>query len=70
MKNIAIFASGSGSNAENLIVKLTKKANFPIILCNKSDFFISFFVLSGLILKNPAYTYFIFKWRLGILPLK
>ena len=39
MKNIAIFASGSGSNAENIIsyFNRTKSANVRLILCNKPE---------------------------------
>ena len=41
-KNIAIFASGSGSNAENIIRYFagSKVLNFPVILSNKPDAFI------------------------------
>ncbi|VBB47418.1 Formyltetrahydrofolate-dependent phosphoribosylglycinamide formyltransferase [uncultured Paludibacter sp.] len=40
--NIAIFASGSGSNAENLIqyFKDSKEFSFPIIVSNKADAFV------------------------------
>jgi len=39
MINIAIYASGSGTNAENLITyfKSSKKANVKIILCNNAN---------------------------------
>ena len=39
---IAVFASGSGSNAENIIHYFSKngKFEFPVILSNKSDAFI------------------------------
>lgn len=41
-KNIAIFASGSGSNAENIIryFKESKLFNFPVIISNKADAYI------------------------------
>ena len=41
-KNIAIFASGSGSNAENITRYFTGSAElkFPVILSNKPDAFI------------------------------
>ena len=41
-KKIAIFASGSGSNAENIIRYFagSKVLNFPVILSNKPDAFI------------------------------
>lgn len=40
--NIAIFASGSGSNAENIIHYFSQKNyfNFPVIVSNKKDAFI------------------------------
>lgn len=39
MKNIAIFASGSGTNAENIIRYFSgnKEIATPVVLCNKSD---------------------------------
>jgi len=42
MKKIAIFASGSGSNAENIISYFSenKEVKFPVIICNKSDAFV------------------------------
>ena len=42
IKKIAIFASGSGSNAENIIThfKGNKDIEFPFILCNKKDAFV------------------------------
>ena len=42
MKNIAIFASGSGSNAENIInyFKNNDQVNISIILTNKKDAFV------------------------------
>ena len=42
MKKIAIFASGSGSNAENIIHYFAenKEVKFPVIICNKSDAFV------------------------------
>jgi phosphoribosylglycinamide formyltransferase 1 len=42
MKKIAILASGSGSNAENIIKYFKKKkhAQVEIILCNKEDAFV------------------------------
>ena len=41
-KNIAIFASGSGSNAENIIRYFQNKGvfNFPVIISNRSDAYI------------------------------
>ena len=41
-KNLAIFASGSGSNAENIINYFSGNANvsFPFILCNKKDAYV------------------------------
>ncbi len=42
MKKIAIFASGSGSNAENIInyFRDNKDIAFPVIICNKVDAFV------------------------------
>ena len=42
MKNIAIFASGSGSNAENIINYFSDNPNvsFPLILANKPDAYV------------------------------
>lgn len=42
MKKIAIFASGSGSNAENIINYFSenKEISFPFIICNKSEAFV------------------------------
>lgn len=39
MKNIAIFASGSGTNAENIVNKFeqSKKARVKLIVCNRKD---------------------------------
>lgn len=41
-KRIAIFASGSGSNAENIINYLSSRPDivFPLILCNKKEAFV------------------------------
>ena len=41
-RNIAIFASGSGSNAQNIIEQLEGKSSlhFPVILTNKEDAYI------------------------------
>ena len=41
-KKVAIFASGSGSNAENIIryFSETKNVIFPFILSNKADAFV------------------------------
>jgi len=41
-KNIAIFASGSGSNAQNIIeyFKTSNLFRFPLILSNKSDAYV------------------------------
>lgn len=41
-KNIAIFASGSGSNAENIIryFKNSKELSFPLIISNKTDAYV------------------------------
>lgn len=41
-KNIAIFASGSGSNAENIIrfFENSSKFHFPIIISNRQDAFV------------------------------
>ncbi len=41
-RNIAIFASGSGSNAQNIIEQLEGKSSlhFPFILTNKSDAYV------------------------------
>lgn len=42
MKNIAIFASGSGSNAENIAdyFKGSEVANISLIVCNKADAYV------------------------------
>jgi len=42
MKNIAIFASGSGTNAENIIKYFTddEKVNIELIVSNKTDAFV------------------------------
>jgi len=42
MLNIAIFASGNGSNAQNIIeyFKLSKKVKIALILSNKTDAFV------------------------------
>lgn len=42
MIKIAIFASGSGSNAENIIeyFKGNENVSFPFILCNKKDAYV------------------------------
>ena len=42
LKKIAIFASGSGSNAENIINYFSSYPNisFPFILCNKKEAFV------------------------------
>ncbi|MDR3060921.1 MAG: phosphoribosylglycinamide formyltransferase, partial [Dysgonamonadaceae bacterium] len=42
MKKIAIFASGSGSNAENIINYFSenKEISFPFIISNKSEAFV------------------------------
>lgn len=42
MKNIAIFASGSGTNAENIINHFldSKTAKIRLVLCNKRDAFV------------------------------
>ena len=42
MKKIAIFASGSGSNAENIALyfEKTKTAIVELILCNKKDAYV------------------------------
>lgn len=42
LRNIAIFASGSGSNAQNIVEQLEGKSglHFPVILTNKSDAYI------------------------------
>ncbi len=42
MKNVVIFASGSGSNAENIISYFSdnKEVKFPYILCNKADAYV------------------------------
>ena len=42
MKNIAIFASGSGSNAENIANYFAGSAevNISLIICNKADAFV------------------------------
>ena len=39
MKNIAIFASGSGSNAENIVnyFEGSEVAKISLIVCNKAD---------------------------------
>ena len=41
-KKLAIFASGSGSNAENIINHFSgnKNVSFPFILCNKKDAYV------------------------------
>ena len=41
-KKLAIFASGSGSNAENIINYFSgnKNVTFPFILCNKKDAYV------------------------------
>ena len=42
MKNIAIFASGSGTNAENIIkhFETSKKAKIDLVLSNKKDAYV------------------------------
>lgn len=43
MKNIAIFASGSGSNAENIanyFAENNKEARIALIVCNKADAYV------------------------------
>jgi len=42
MKNLVIFASGSGTNAENLIKYFANSADFKIaaVFCNKADAFV------------------------------
>jgi len=42
MKNIAIFASGSGSNAENIFnyFKNKHEVNIALIVCNKKDAYV------------------------------
>lgn len=42
MKNIAIFASGSGTNAENIIkhFSISKNANIKLVLSNKKDAYV------------------------------
>ncbi len=42
MKKIVIFASGSGSNAENIITYFSgnKEVTFPCIFCNKEDAYV------------------------------
>lgn len=42
MKKIILFASGSGSNAENIITYFSKnkEVTFPCILCNKEDAYV------------------------------
>ena len=42
MKNIALFASGSGSNVENIIryFRNDTNLNFPLIISNKQDAFV------------------------------
>ena len=42
MKNIAIFASGSGSNAENLIIYFSneKRARVTLVLSNRPDAYV------------------------------
>lgn len=42
MKNIAIFASGSGSNAENIAnyFKENSEVNIALIVCNKADAYV------------------------------
>lgn len=42
MKNVAILASGSGSNAENIIKHFSgsKDVHIPFVLCNKKDAFV------------------------------
>ena len=42
MKNIAIFASGSGSNAENIAnyFKGSQEVSIALIVCNKADAFV------------------------------
>lgn len=42
MKNIAIFASGSGTNAENIIryFRTSGTADVKIVLCNKKDAYV------------------------------
>jgi len=42
MKNIAIFASGSGTNAENIInyFQNNRNVSFPLILANKPDAYV------------------------------
>ena len=42
LKKIVIFASGSGSNAENIVKYFSQSPNicFPLILCNKKEAFV------------------------------
>ena len=42
MKNIAIFASGSGSNAENIVnyFRDNQEVSISLIICNKADAFV------------------------------
>jgi len=56
MTNIAIFASGSGSNAENIIhyFKNNPEISFPLILANKPDAFV---LERAQRLKVPSYIF-------------
>lgn len=42
MKKVAIFASGSGSNAENIVRYFSQnpEVGFPLIICNKPDAYV------------------------------
>ncbi|MBR5720914.1 MAG: phosphoribosylformylglycinamidine synthase, partial [Clostridia bacterium] len=42
MKNIVLFASGNGSNAENIVNYFAKREEvaFPLLLCNKRDAYV------------------------------
>jgi len=53
---IALFASGSGSNAENIVHYFSQNSNFsfPLIISNKSDAFIH---IRAKKLKIPSFTF-------------
>jgi len=55
-KNVAIFASGSGSNAENIIryFRNNEHINFPVIISNKSDAYVHERAKN---LSVPSYTF-------------
>ncbi len=69
MKRIAIFASGSGSNAENIInyFNSDRDVEVTLILSNKADAFVHDRAKR---LQIPSYTYNKKEFDAGVLPLK